>query len=501
MITLHKLVAQAVWPLAASVWALVAALIALVAILRVRQRLESRRSAQTNAVCKAILDSFVRGALPYRDALVQLRRLPAARLRASFEAILTGNKIPAPEWAAVLGKLCEDLGLVALWRCRLARNRLAHQTPNLSSATLSSAILRLRHPLDFVARAEAAENLGVIRHQPSWPLLVKALDDPHGVVQSAAARSLARIREPESFAALADRLESAAQDPSPTTSVRSLKMALASFPVVQASRLRHLLAHPHPRVRLAASDVVGLMVQRESAESPSGGFNASRLSPEVAEIFLTHLAVDEDADVRARAADVVAHLEPSRAATVLTPLLGDSTWFVRLHAVRALRHQGFTPLALLSQRLTDPHWRVREASVQTLFARGDSGIRRLLEHFLTTEDAYSREQVVEQIERAGLIPAVIGACGKLGRELETQFAKEMVRQGFGEVLLRASRNGGPHAKPRTLVRDLSRHPNANIDRYTRQWAGGASAEPDTPPAEESDLPASGSESLDLVEVS
>ena len=136
-----------------------------------------------------------------------------------------------------------------------------------------------------MARAEAAENLGVIRHQPSWKLLVKALDDPHGAVQSAAARSLARIREPESFAALADRLESAAQDPSPTTSVRSLKMALASFPVVQVSRLRHLLAHAHPRVRLVASDVVGLMVQRESAESPNGGFNASRLPPEVAEIF------------------------------------------------------------------------------------------------------------------------------------------------------------------------------------------------------------------------
>ena len=178
------------------------------------------------------------------------------------------------------------------------------------------------------------------------------------------------------------------------------------------------------------------------------------------------MAIDEDPDVRARAADVVAHLEPSRAATVLTPLLGDSTWFVRLHAVRALRHQEFTSLAL-SRRLTDPHWRVREAAVQTLLARVHSGIRRLLEHFLTTEDAYSREQVVEQIERAGLIPAIIEACGELGRELETQFALEMVRRGFGEVLLRASRNGGPHEKPRTLVRDLSRHSNANIDRYTR----------------------------------
>ena len=108
MITLHRLIAQAVWPLAASVWALVAALIALVAILRVKKKLESRPSAQTNAACNSILDSLVRGELQYRDALVQLRRLPAARVRASFEAISTGNKSPAPERAAALGKLCED---------------------------------------------------------------------------------------------------------------------------------------------------------------------------------------------------------------------------------------------------------------------------------------------------------------------------------------------------------------------------------------------------------
>ena len=67
------------------------------------------------------------------------------------------------------------------------------------------------------------------------------------------------------------------------------------------------------------------------------------------------MTVDEDPDVCARVVDVVAHLEPCRATPVLTPLPGDSIWVVRLHAVRALDHQGLGSLLLLTQRLTDPN--------------------------------------------------------------------------------------------------------------------------------------------------
>jgi hypothetical protein len=93
------------------------------------------------------------------------------------------------------------------------------------------------NPFSFVLRTEAAENLGIVHHQPSWRLLVEALDDRTAAVRFAAT-SLTRIREPESFTPLAARLETPAQDPAPKISVRSLKMALASFPVSSLVKLQ-----------------------------------------------------------------------------------------------------------------------------------------------------------------------------------------------------------------------------------------------------------------------
>src|SRR5947199_292868 len=61
-------------------------------------------------------------------------------------------------------------------------------------------------PLGFLIRAASAQQLGVIRHRPSWPLLVRALSDVHPDVCRVAAASLAAIGEPASLAAILDRL-------------------------------------------------------------------------------------------------------------------------------------------------------------------------------------------------------------------------------------------------------------------------------------------------------
>jgi len=463
--------------MAVALLALLGAVIGFVVIRRVKRDCESRLGNQTRRLCEEALHGLLTAEIQHLDALARLRRLPKAQVRASFESILREDKEPSPERAAALRKLCEDLGLVALWRRRLAARRSTRGASRLIDYLY---VWRRRGPLNFVLRAEAAENLGIICDQSSWPLLVDALDDPNGAVRSAAVRNLARIREPRGFAALADRLELAARDSAPEISARCLKMALASFPLMQAARLRQPLEHPHPRVRLLASEVVFLMVQREAAEGGDPGFNCEHLPAEVAEIFLTRLARDHDPDVRARAADVVARLEPFCALPVLTPLLGDSAWFVRLHAVRALRHQRTAPLALLSQRLTDPHWRVREAAARTLFTRGRSGVRRLFEHFLTTDDRYSQEQVAEQIERGGLVAFALENYGESGRELETRVVEAMVLRGFGDILLPALRNGTPPEKSRALVQELSRSSNANADLFMRQWVGSASTEREIP---------------------
>jgi HEAT repeat protein len=468
---LDRVVAQVAWPMALTLFALLGAVLGFVVIRRIRREYKSRVFDQTQILCKAILEELAGGAIHYFDALDRLRTLPKVHIRTSFASILAEDRNPSPERAAALRRLCEDLGLVALWRRRLAFGRASR-----TAWEPVSYLSRRRGPLNFVLRAEAAEYLGIIGHQPSWPLLVDALDDPSGAVRSAAVRNLARIREPESFAALARRLESLSEDPSPNISVRSLEMALASFPATEAVRLLRSLEHARPRVRVLASEVVSLMVQHEAPEG--GGHDASPhgLAPEVIELFLTRLATDEDPDVRARAADVVAHFDLFRALPVLTHLLGDPAWFVRMHAVRAFRRQRLAPLAAVTQRLTDPHWRVREAAARTLAARGRSGVRRLFEHFLSTEDRYSQDQVAEQIARAGVLPSVIERYGEFGHELETRFVEQLVLRGFDGLLLPALRNRMRPEQSQALIQELSRYSNGNAEMFLRQCAGSASAE-------------------------
>jgi HEAT repeat protein len=499
MLGLDRVVAETAWPVALAIFTLLGAAVAFVIIRRLARDFKSRLNNQVRRLCDETLTALLSEATEYENALVRLRSFSKAVLHAAFAGILAEDKNPSPERVAALRRLCEDLGIVALWRRRLTADRGRRGLSNLLSC-----ISQRRGPLHFVLRAEAAENLGIICHQPSWPLLVDALDDPNGSVSSAAVRNLARIREPESFAALAHRLESAAQEPAPAISIRSLRMALGGFPVTQAVGLRELLKHSRPRVRLVASEVVALMVQREATESRKRNGHPDGLSAEIIEIFFVRLAKDEDADVRACAADVLAHLDLFRALPVLTQLLGDPAWFVRMHAVRAFRRPRLGPLTVVSERLTDPHWRVREAAARTLFARGRSGVRRLFEHFLATDDRYSQDQVAEEIARAGLLPSILGQYGEFGGELETRFVDEMVLRGFGHLLLPALQDGVRAEKSRALLQGMSRHSNDNVELFRRQWTGSAPVPQsirESQPADKAGETALDSDSLVAVEAS
>ena len=57
--------------------------------------------------------------------------------------------------------------------------------------------------------------------------------------------------------------------------------------------------------------------------------------------------------------------------------------------------------------LRDPHWRVREAAIQTLLCLGPEGRHQLYEHFLISPDRTLRGQILEVIERRGLLPALV----------------------------------------------------------------------------------------------
>jgi len=448
MIMVGKIIERLALPVAGILLALIAGLIAFALIRRVIRRRKAGVLDALGEVCGPLIEARASGRTD-READEELR-----------QAI-------AKAW-----NVCEGLGLVNVWRRRLADRDSGSLFKRLFSRNYS--LMERLHPFRFVLRAEAAENLGIIRHQPSWPLLVEALRDPYLAVASTAARALAAIREPQSVPALAERLKAAALNPATEVSARALVMALANFPPATSLTLQSLLLHPHSRVRFLATDVIAVMLRQEASRAgvKSGTGLRASLPPEVAEIALTRLAVDEDADVRARAADVAGYLEDPRALSAILALLADGEWFVRLHAVRAIAHQRLMPLAAVRGRLTDPHWRVREASAQTLCAQGRLGVDCMLDHFLNTDDCYSQEQVAEQLVRSGWLPSLVASFGMAGRERETRFVEGIVRLGRGAALIPVLRSALPPAKREMLLKSLWSHPDPMVHSFAEACVSG-----------------------------
>lgn len=379
------------------------------------------------------------------------------------------QKAPTPAQAPILRQLSEDLGLVKVWQSYL--------TGHFDVATFRDALARPEGLLqrvkwlNFLVRAKSAENLGLVRHQPSWPLLVKALDDAHPDVQSVAARALAVIGEPKSFGPLVERLYAVVLKPALHLSLRSVKSALVSFPLPMARELIPSLQHSHRRVRFFATDIIREMVERQAAPEEDFVLDPKSFPPELSEIFLTKLCFDDNPDVRARAAAVISLLPDPRSTPVLLTLLGDSEWFVRLHAVRALAQRKFLPQAdPIARLLTDPHWMVREAAARTLLVFGRVGIDQLSEHFLETKDRYSKEQIADEIQRAGLIPNLLSQFGQKSESPEGQVIDQLARMGKTSYMLAVVTTSPDRGLRMKFVETLGRYRDPQIRGWVKQLA-------------------------------
>lgn len=234
------------------------------------------------------------------QCLARLRALPLPSLELLLEPLLLKCAF-APPLANVLRELCLELGLIDVWE-----RRLLGQFPPLSfRQALSSpdGLLHFFARLHFLLRARSARNLGLLRHQASWPILAMALDDPHPDVQQVALRSLAALRQPQSLPALLDRMDQAVMQNHSPLSLYSLKAAMAEFPLSQALQLLPAMRHPHPRVRSAAAEILLEMAKRE----PAGTQALCEYKP-VFDRELATLASDVDPEVGDIAAELIAHL-------------------------------------------------------------------------------------------------------------------------------------------------------------------------------------------------
>ncbi|MFZ0959733.1 MAG: HEAT repeat domain-containing protein [Terriglobia bacterium] len=331
-----------------------------------------------------------------------LRELPLADLELLLDPLFSKRKL-TEQSLVFLQTLCEELGLVALWRSRLANGHAAAH-PSPGNGVDDRARMR------YLLRAKSIRNLGMLHHQPSWPLLVKALDDRHADIQLVALRSLAALGAPESFPMLREMLHAVVLGETTSPPLRGLQAAMVCYDLACAPALLPSLRHEHRQIRAHAIEILRMMVCREAARHPNSTLTPESLPPAMVDLLLSGLAMDPSADVRGRAAEVIVLLAGPCATPLVRSLLLDPQWFVRMRTVRALAHlrQAAAPLHLdIRDCLRDPNWLVREAATQTLIALGREGKHHLYEHFLISPDPTTREQIVEVIERTGLMSSLV----------------------------------------------------------------------------------------------
>jgi hypothetical protein len=335
-----------------------------------------------------------------------LRQLPLAELELLLDPLFCKRKLTERQLVFLLA-LCAELGLIRLWQSRSGNGHGEAPDPSGSGTPKS---ISDRPAMRYLLRAKSIRNLGRLRHRASWPLLVNALDDRQRDIQLLALRSLAAVGAPESFPVLRERLHEAAQGKFPSPPIQALRAAMVSFDLSCAPSLLPSLRHPDRQVRLHAIEILQTMVCRKAARQPGFTLTAGLLTPPVVEVLLAGLAVDTSAEIRASAAETLVFLSDPRTTPVLCNLLRDRQWLVRQRTVRALARSHLTAASLhleIRECLRDPHWRVRETAIQTLIALGRRGKRQLYEHFLTSRDDATSKQIVEVIERTGLMTALV----------------------------------------------------------------------------------------------
>lgn len=413
-----------------------------------------------------VIAAVLNGSLDPRRAAEKLRLL-AGRDRMAMLERLCLEAEATPEQLPALRHLCEDVGLVELWQQRL---RGEQERGSVSKRLFSvEGFLGRLGRVEFLTRAQSAENLGLIGHQPSWPLLVQALKDPHPDVQSVAVHALALIGEPQSFPALVERLQAVILEPATPVSLRAVKTAVVSFPLSLAPALLPSLRHPHRRIRFLATDVIREMVEREASKRAGFALGPGQFSPELAEMFLTRLCVDQNPDVRARTAPTLAYMEDPRATQVLLGLLEDPEWFVRLHAVRALAKPKFAPqVDVIAGRLSDRHWMVRESTVHTL--QQLQRLDHLCDVFLHTPDRYSQEQIADEWQRAGVIPTLLGQYAQNHSGAESRVVGQLVSMGKTSYMLAVLSHTTDRNLRKRFLQDFGRNPDPQIQYWVRELA-------------------------------
>src|SRR5579864_7360481 len=136
------------------------------ALLRRRQREKYfEKLDEARSRYKPLVKELLSGARDYDEGLRALIGITGPQRMEMLERLCLEDAPKAAD-LPILRRLCQDLGLIEMWRHNLAG---ASRTP-LGGRAPGYAVSRVAR-FSFLVRARSAENLRLIRDQLSWPLL------------------------------------------------------------------------------------------------------------------------------------------------------------------------------------------------------------------------------------------------------------------------------------------------------------------------------------------
>lgn len=251
------------------------------------------------------------------------------RLRDDALALIDGDEVELPPLSR------RDAAIFAAMMARFARQLSGE--PRVHIARFFEAGGHIAHQADQLharrawKRAAAAATLGDMGSPEAVPALMNALHDSERDVRAAATRSLALLGAAVAVEAIVEQLAAGRVQ-------RAVGgWALVTIGAPALPRLRGLLRDEDANVRAAAAELIGLV--GEASDAPE----------------LIGLLRDPSAEVRAKSAHALGRLGSGDAAAMLRGSLGDRIFFVRAAAARALGQLGDRPSvpALVHQAQTD----------------------------------------------------------------------------------------------------------------------------------------------------
>lgn len=387
-----------------------------------------------SAAGTALLLAFILGRRAVRRRYFRRRDARVFALRQDWEGVLSGA-VAAEIWRgdALDREIIEGMLLDGIEAAHASGH--LEEVPRLLGVLRSSGLLDTRvyeaRTYRGWRRRRALVALGRTRAPEAVPVLAEALDDPERETRVAAVRGLGGTGLAEAAVQMLDRVVGRGlRTPGPTLQ-NSLLNCCRGRPAILLPYLRQ--AEGGAREMLAR--VLAELATSEMEE----------------DILL--LAADPLAEVRASAARALGVARSGSALGILSELVHDHEWFVRLRAVVALRAlQDARAIPVLLAALCDANLLVRLRAAEAL-AQMDPHLEQIVEKVVEVQDRYALHAIISELERAGRFAKLLNALADPARREEA--AATLVnglRAGAEQVRGAALVEAKTKSKPEKLTR-------------------------------------------------